>query len=478
MNATTSQQHQTARFAADSPPGGHPFGLACSRSPSPSECGLGRATGPVSPASPGNSSSPAGSPGEQEQGQRRVGDKQTGQQAPNHSQRQQARAKTADAAQTAASARLEGAGAQHIGGQAEEAARQSQAQLQLQLQTQSQARSHTQAQVQAQVQAQAQAQAQRGQELNFRQLAHSIASMTAGATGAGAAAGACTSAPSHGARPLRGLQAAHQRQQSPAEQAHSQAAAAAAAAALPFSIEYILSAVKHQYQQQQQLMQHHQLVAAHYQRQQQEHQLQLHLQQQQQQQQQHQNQHSFRAALAATDSPARPLLMETRPASCQGAPPTSAGSASSASPGSAASPRSVSPGLGEAEQLESGAPATAGGLSVGPQSCQAQQSHSQQQQQQQQQQHMQQMQSRKKKTRTVFTRNQVLRLESMFEAKRYLSSNERSQLASQLSLSETQVKIWFQNRRNKYKRYYSALENSSLAPNAFTWSQFIWPRPN
>lgn len=55
-------------------------------------------------------------------------------------------------------------------------------------------------------------------------------------------------------------------------------------------------------------------------------------------------------------------------------------------------------------------------------------------------------QRRKKKTRTVFTRAQVFRLESTFDMKRYLSSSERAGLASSLQLSETQVKIWFQNR--------------------------------
>ncbi|KAH7693824.1 MLS-2 protein, partial [Aphelenchoides avenae] len=59
---------------------------------------------------------------------------------------------------------------------------------------------------------------------------------------------------------------------------------------------------------------------------------------------------------------------------------------------------------------------------------------------------------RKKKTRTVFTRQQVSQLEMTFELKRYLSSAERSQLATTLKLTETQVKIWFQNRRNKWKR--------------------------
>ncbi|CAB3400123.1 unnamed protein product [Caenorhabditis bovis] len=59
---------------------------------------------------------------------------------------------------------------------------------------------------------------------------------------------------------------------------------------------------------------------------------------------------------------------------------------------------------------------------------------------------------RKKKTRTVFSRSQVSQLEMTFEMKRYLSSQERSHLAQKLNLTETQVKIWFQNRRNKFKR--------------------------
>lgn len=46
---------------------------------------------------------------------------------------------------------------------------------------------------------------------------------------------------------------------------------------------------------------------------------------------------------------------------------------------------------------------------------------------------------RKKKTRTVFSRQQVSRLEMTFDMKRYLSSQERAYLASTLRLSETQV---------------------------------------
>lgn len=51
---------------------------------------------------------------------------------------------------------------------------------------------------------------------------------------------------------------------------------------------------------------------------------------------------------------------------------------------------------------------------------------------------------RKKKTRTVFSRAQVLQLESTFDAKRYLSSAERSNLALALRLTETQVCVKYE----------------------------------
>ncbi|XP_049596020.1 homeobox protein EMX1 [Syngnathus scovelli] len=57
-----------------------------------------------------------------------------------------------------------------------------------------------------------------------------------------------------------------------------------------------------------------------------------------------------------------------------------------------------------------------------------------------------------KRIRTAFSPSQLLRLERAFEKNHYVVGAERKQLAGSLNLSETQVKVWFQNRRTKYKR--------------------------
>ncbi|WKX91614.1 hypothetical protein Q1695_009996 [Nippostrongylus brasiliensis] len=57
-----------------------------------------------------------------------------------------------------------------------------------------------------------------------------------------------------------------------------------------------------------------------------------------------------------------------------------------------------------------------------------------------------------KRIRTAFSPSQLLQLERAFEGNHYVVGTERKQLASRLALSETQVKVWFQNRRTKHKR--------------------------
>ena len=57
-----------------------------------------------------------------------------------------------------------------------------------------------------------------------------------------------------------------------------------------------------------------------------------------------------------------------------------------------------------------------------------------------------------RKARTAFTDGQLNALEKSFERQKYLSVQDRMELAARLGLSDTQVKTWYQNRRTKWKR--------------------------
>ena len=58
----------------------------------------------------------------------------------------------------------------------------------------------------------------------------------------------------------------------------------------------------------------------------------------------------------------------------------------------------------------------------------------------------------KRAKKTIFTSKQLVVLEKEFKKSRYPSNDNCLNIALQLSLSETRVKIWFQNRRAKWRK--------------------------
>ena len=77
-----------------------------------------------------------------------------------------------------------------------------------------------------------------------------------------------------------------------------------------------------------------------------------------------------------------------------------------------------------------------------------------------------------RKPRTIYSSFQIRELSHKFNRTRYLGLPERARLASELGLSQTQIKIWFQNRRSKLKKH---IKSGAIAPFVPSHPAFAYP---
>ncbi|XP_066976973.1 barH-like 2 homeobox protein isoform X2 [Macrobrachium rosenbergii] len=71
---------------------------------------------------------------------------------------------------------------------------------------------------------------------------------------------------------------------------------------------------------------------------------------------------------------------------------------------------------------------------------------------------------KQRKARTAFTDHQLQTLEKSFERQKYLSVQDRMELAAKLNLTDTQVKTWYQNRRSSDCHIHSAPSRGDDSP--------------
>lgn len=70
-----------------------------------------------------------------------------------------------------------------------------------------------------------------------------------------------------------------------------------------------------------------------------------------------------------------------------------------------------------------------------------------------------------RRPRTIYSSAQLQALNGRFALTQYLALPERAELAASLGITQTQVKIWFQNKRSKFKKIFKGRGNlESVAP--------------
>ena len=63
-----------------------------------------------------------------------------------------------------------------------------------------------------------------------------------------------------------------------------------------------------------------------------------------------------------------------------------------------------------------------------------------------------------RKPRSVYTSEQIQNLETFFRVNEYIDGERKRKLAQLTNIPEHQIKVWFQNRRQKKKREAEAIE--------------------
>lgn len=78
-----------------------------------------------------------------------------------------------------------------------------------------------------------------------------------------------------------------------------------------------------------------------------------------------------------------------------------------------------------------------------------------------------------RKPRQAYSAKQLDRLESEFKTDKYLSVSKRMELSKTLSLTEVQIKTWFQNRRTKWKKQLTSRLKIAQRQGQYLTSQYL-----